>query len=215
MSLKLRKDEHIFLIGSKETQILGSKLPSLKQVFQVFFFNLRTVKLNIRESANLVIRECIIFWEKARIPTRAVQHCVNKLIKMYENWRNLQKNAKITGEIYRKKENEFIVILDSLFDIAHSDALNIIKIDVYKEFLINQRLPGRPGCLSCVDKKETIKENRREIVDSQISTAAIKKICNHLWYLSEEAAALSFFDESIPFETKHLMVEALKKKIIH
>jgi len=51
-----------------------------------------------------------------------------------------------------------------------------------------------------------------EIVDSQISTAAIKKICNHLWNLSEEAADLSFFDELIPFETKHLMVEALKKK---
>lgn len=163
MSLKLRKDEHIFLIRSQETQILGSKLPSLKQVYQVFFFNLRTVKLNIRESANLVIRECIIFWEKARIPTRAVQHCVNKLVKMYDNWRNLQKNAKITGKIYRKKENEFISILDSLFDIAHSDALNIIKIDVDKQFLINQRLPGRPGCLSGVDKKETIKENRREI----------------------------------------------------
>lgn len=163
MSLKLRKDEHIFLIGSQETQILGSKLPSLKQVFQVFFFNLRTVKLNIRESANLVIRECIIFWEKARIPTRALQHCVNKLIKMYDNWRNLQKNAKVTGEIYRKKENEFILILDSLFDIAHSDALNIMKIDEDKQFLINQRLPGRPGCLSGVDKKETIKENRREI----------------------------------------------------
>lgn len=61
MSLKLRKDEHIFLIGFKKTQILGSKLPSLKQVFKVFFFNLRTVKLNIRESANFVIRECIIF----------------------------------------------------------------------------------------------------------------------------------------------------------
>lgn len=55
------------------------------------------------------------------------------------------------------------MILDSLFDIAHLDALNIIKIDVDKEFLINQRLPGRPGCLSGVDKKETIKENRREI----------------------------------------------------
>ena len=51
-----------------------------------------------------------------------------------------------------------------------------------------------------------------EIVDSQISTAAIKKLCNHLWYLTDEAAALSFFDESIPFETKHLMVQALKTK---
>lgn len=151
MSLKLRKDELIFLIGFKETQILGSKLPSLKQVFQVFFFNLRTVKLNIPESANLVFRECIIFWEKARIPQGLynIVLILNKLIKMYEIWRNLQKNAKITSEIYRKKENEFI--LYSLFDIVHSNALYIIKIDVDKDFLINQRLPGRPGCLSGVD----------------------------------------------------------------
>jgi len=27
------------------------------------------------------------------IPTRAVQHCVNKLMKMYEHWRNLQKKC--------------------------------------------------------------------------------------------------------------------------
>jgi len=91
MSLKLQKDKHIFLIGSKETQILGSKFPSLKQVFQIFFLNLRTVKLNIRESANLVIRECIIFWEKARIPTRAVQHCVNELIKTGETYKKMLK----------------------------------------------------------------------------------------------------------------------------
>jgi len=46
-----------------------------------------------------------------------------------------------------------------------------------------------------------------EIVDSQIFTATIKKLCKHLWYLTEEAAALSFYDKSIPFETKHLMVK--------
>jgi len=48
-----------------------------------------------------------------------------------------------------------------------------------------------------------------EIVDSQISTAAIKELCIHLWYLTEEAAALSFFDGSITFEIKILMVKAL------
>lgn len=62
------------------------------------------------------------------------------------------------------------MILYSLFDIAHSDALNIIKIDEDKQFLINQRLFGRPGCLSGVNKKETIKENRREIRNLRDST---------------------------------------------
>jgi len=46
-----------------------------------------------------------------------------------------------------------------LFDIAHSDALKLIKIEVDKQFLINQRLPGRPGCLGGIDIKGAIKEN--------------------------------------------------------
>jgi len=33
-----------------------------------------------------------------------------------------------------------------------------------------------------------------------------------LWYLTEETNALSFFDDSIPLETKRQMVKALKKK---
>lgn len=130
MSVKLRNDNNIFLIGYMETQILGSKLPSLRQILQVFFFNVRTVKLNVQSSANLVVRECMIFWENTRIPTRAIQHCVIKLIKMYNNWRDVQKSFTKIGEIYRKKENEFVTLLDSLYDIAHLDALKLMKNDV-------------------------------------------------------------------------------------
>lgn len=48
-----------------------------------------------------------------------------------------------------------------LFEIAQSDALKIIKIEVDKQFLINQRLPGRPGCLVGKDIKGSIKENSK------------------------------------------------------
>jgi len=42
-----------------------------------------------------------------------------------------------------------------------------------------------------------------ETVDKDISKVSIKKICHHLWYSTEETAALSFFDDSIPaLETK-------------
>ncbi|XP_050525397.1 uncharacterized protein LOC126907777 [Daktulosphaira vitifoliae] len=63
MSVVLRNDNKIFLIGSLTTQILGSKLPSIGQVLKVFFYNLRIVNLTIRAKAVLTIRECNIFWE--------------------------------------------------------------------------------------------------------------------------------------------------------
>ena len=75
-------------------------------------------------SASLAVRECCIFWEKARILIRAVQHCIDKLINLYNEWRSLQKNSTKVGELYRLKENEFKNKLNLLYDIAHSDALN-------------------------------------------------------------------------------------------
>jgi len=38
----------------------------------------------------------------------------------------------------------------------------------------------------------------------------LKKKCGHLWYLSTEAAALSFFDIQILVNTKIKMIAALK-----
>lgn len=60
----------IFIVGDINHQITGAKLPSNRQVLAVLFFNIREVKFTIKESANLVVRECIIFWEKSRIPTK-------------------------------------------------------------------------------------------------------------------------------------------------
>lgn len=51
-------------------------------------------------------------------------------------------------------------------------------------------------------------------IDEEISSLAMKKIKNHLWYLSPECSALSFFDESIQVEMKRKMISALKKENI-
>ena len=50
--------------------------------------------------------------------------------------------------------------LDNLFDIAHADALERMKIEEDKMFLHRQREPGRLGCLAEVDKKKSEKEKR-------------------------------------------------------
>lgn len=129
-------------------------------MLSVLFYNLREVKLNVSESANLTVRECIIFWEKARIPTRPIQHCVKKLIDLYSSWRTLQKNSKKQQDIFKRREKEFEDSLDNLFDIAHADAFQLIKIEEDKLFLLRQREPGRVGYLGGIDKKLSEKEEK-------------------------------------------------------
>lgn len=161
MAVELRSNKKcVFSVGDVNYQITGAKLPSNRQVLAVLFFNIREVKLNVSESANLVIRECIIFWEKARIPTRAIPNCVKKLVDLHHAWRELQKNSKKIQDIYKRREEDFKNNLDNLFDIAHADALERMKIEEDKIFLQKQREPGRPGCLAGVDKKLAEKEER-------------------------------------------------------
>ncbi|GBN89290.1 hypothetical protein AVEN_260438-1 [Araneus ventricosus] len=138
MASNLRSgDRNIYLIGSERHQITGCKLSSNRQVLSGLFYNLHEVKLSIRESANLIVRECLIFWEKERIPTRATPHYVEKLMKMLKHWRNLQTSACRRSETQQENERNFISDLNNLFDIAHANALEIIKIEEIRKFLLS------------------------------------------------------------------------------
>ncbi|GBM87819.1 hypothetical protein AVEN_38488-1 [Araneus ventricosus] len=61
------------------------------------------------------------------------------------------------------RQQEFINNLDNLFDIAHADALQLMKIEEDRMFLQCQRVPGRPGHLGGVNKKRTDKEERARL----------------------------------------------------
>ena len=74
-----RADDNIYLIGYVTNQIVGSKLPSNRQVMSVLFYNLRRVKLNLLDNARLVIKELTVFLEKACIPTRYEQRSIENL----------------------------------------------------------------------------------------------------------------------------------------
>lgn len=47
-------------------------------------------------------------------------------------------------------------------------------------------------------------------MDPAVSATVLKKMQNHLWYLSEELVALAFFDPDVTFEEKRLMIERMK-----
>uniref|UniRef100_A0A8D8XUC3 Uncharacterized protein n=1 Tax=Cacopsylla melanoneura TaxID=428564 RepID=A0A8D8XUC3_9HEMI len=159
-----RQKDKIYLVGHMTHQITGSKLPSIGQVLRSLFYNQRHVKKSdIKESAKLTISEVLLFWEKAKIPTRQSQHCVSKLEKLYEEWRALQKSRlRVQSTRQKEKVEAFKSSLEDLFDIAHQDALAIMKVEEDKQFLLQQRQKGRPGSMIGVDLKLLRAEERRE-----------------------------------------------------
>lgn len=77
------------MIGRTSHQIVGAKLPSNRQVLQVLFQNIRFVymyKGEVEVSAKLALQAVMLFWEQARIPTRRIDKCQEKLVELYNKW---------------------------------------------------------------------------------------------------------------------------------
>ena len=67
----------------------------------------------------MAIREVSIFWEKARVPTRRTDHCVDTLLKLYDEWKCLRKNLTRTTGKEKERRDIFVETLNDLLDIAH------------------------------------------------------------------------------------------------
>ena len=74
----------------------------------------------------------------------------------------MQKLSKRKTEAQNKKVGDFVNQLDDLFDIAHANALYMIRIQEDKMFLLSQRQKGRPGCMLGVDYKLSLQEKKKE-----------------------------------------------------
>lgn len=150
-SIGLRSKTEIYLVGHPCHAIMGSKLPSKRQILSMYFFNTRNRKMQANASALLVADAAMIFWRQAAIPTRDRGDVRKKITALHEEWYALQKNAIRGGPAQANKEKTFVDQLDDLFDIAHADALTTTKNKEDVEFLKMQRQKGRQGCMIGVD----------------------------------------------------------------
>ena len=158
--METRGKAKIYLLGSYEREILGSKLPSYRQAFGHFLYLHKVEEMTVRDASRQAIEIVLAFWSKAGIQVRAVKHCIDKLETVFVDWKCLlkHKNRKTPG--HKLKENEFLERLDDLFDIAHSDALVMITIPEDRTILISQRQKGLPGSIGCLDKVENDRRQR-------------------------------------------------------
>lgn len=131
---KTRTNMELYAIDFRSHQIVTSKLPSIRDVLSVLFYNTRKVNLPIKQSARLVFCEISVFWQKARIPIIDEENCVRKIENLYEKYRKVQISSNRRSNI--GKENDFNRNSNDLFDIAHRDALKVMKIEQDKLFII-------------------------------------------------------------------------------
>lgn len=157
----LRSNNGHFLIGFEEKDIPSIKLPLLRQVLKPFLFHHCSNGLSIRESAKLVVKKVKEIWNRAHIDSREEKHCVDKLENHFKDWKNICKGKSRKTAAQTKRENHFTKQLDSLFDIAHSKALENCKHEEDRLFLIAQREEQHKGTMSGIDIITTRKKKRR------------------------------------------------------
>ncbi|GBM71784.1 hypothetical protein AVEN_79437-1 [Araneus ventricosus] len=71
------------------------------------------------------------------------------------------KELKKKRDIFMRREKEFKESLDNIFDIAHAEAFQLIKIEEDKVFLLGQRELGRVGCLGGIYSTACMPERTR------------------------------------------------------
>ena len=97
----------MWLIGSTSTEIVGSKLPSNRQILSRFLQLHRLESKTIQESAKTTTEELLVFWEKARVPTRQQYHIISKVKELFSEYQNLRKNASRRSGAQVAKEEKF------------------------------------------------------------------------------------------------------------
>jgi hypothetical protein len=114
-------------------------LPTLRDVLKVYFYHHTILAVSYKEAANVVIQKVCEIWNKARISTAESRNIVRKLDNLLIHYRNICRNKGHKTSSQHAKESEYATSVDQVFDIAHCDAMNLIRIDEDKRFLIGQR----------------------------------------------------------------------------
>ena len=168
MESSTRSKTKVYLLGSTKEFLSGTKLPSVGDVLRFYLYQLKTSTTK-HEAAVATLNEVRTFWDKARIPMRRVDNAVKQLEDLVKRWEGLKKNKARRTDTQVANEEALKDILNDLFDIAHQDALDMIKIGEDKAFLLAQREKGRRGLMVgldiCLVKKE---EAQAKKIESQL-----------------------------------------------
>lgn len=132
-----RKQTSKFLVGNPKWSLGGSKLPTNREVL-LHFFGIKDASEAVvgtfpsnEDLAYTTIDNVTAFWNMGRIKVKTRRHCMDQLMNLFNEWRNLKKNISRQSATEITKRDKFSQDLDKLFDIAAPDAIDEIQQNAY------------------------------------------------------------------------------------
>lgn len=113
-------------------------LPTKLDVMKTFCYYHKGLKKTISESAAITSEKLIVVWNKARIPPSFKTFIIFLIKKIFIDYLKLKKNKNTKKLFQNKKVEKFSTDMILSFDIAHTNAKDLIKIEEDTIFLINQ-----------------------------------------------------------------------------
>ena len=145
--------------------ITEARIPSKEQVLR-YYHHYRVMGKTASWSTKVVMEELFPFWSRAGIPTTTVTHACTNLSKLIKTNDELKKNKNKDSSKHRVDEETFKVVLQHIFDIAHSSLQRADVRDDGKELIRSQREDRSKSSMAGIDVvtvKKVQKQDKRQI----------------------------------------------------
>ncbi|XP_044578931.1 uncharacterized protein LOC123261403 [Cotesia glomerata] len=215
MSEQIGNRVYNYLIGFEIHNINNIKLPSCRDVLNLFMYKHQSLKLSIRASASSVISDTNAIWANLLIPTSRPQHSIKKLEKIHSDYMKLKNHRSRAKTSKRQRTNveQFSKRLDKLFDIANCAALKNLPKNL-QQFLTDCRKGNRNIHLPAIDvipeetsgnlsAMEVETPNNEEIGMKLSQQSSLNSFCSSISNSSELKRTCSDFEDTMPAPKKN------------
>ena len=158
-----RAETNVWLVGQllpNISEVNATQLPTAGIVLRRLYHSIRIRKLNLSQSCNEVSVEVMEFWILANIATTQLPNVVSRLKALYNKHDSLSRNKLRRNERQQFLESAFTASLAKLFDIAHSDCSQLIRIPQDLDFLEDQR-SVRKMAMGSEDREFKVRNEKR------------------------------------------------------
>lgn len=163
-----------YLIAPIEN-VPGSQLSS-EEVLGLSIYRIELNKKSVQEATNDVLKIVTELWSKARIPLQREDTILAKIEKLYKEFGSVKWNKGRAGSQVVREEDFKKRTIFFFFDVAATNALEILRNKEDKALLFAQKEPRRRGKMGYVDTQLAVMESRiaqrREQQESQRKRAA-------------------------------------------
>ena len=128
-SKSTRSTDNIWLLGHPCDILRGARLPSGREVLKNLMYYHRKQKMTISASAQRVYDNLMLFWLKSRLPVRHKANIILKIKDLYSQHVCLMKHRSRNNPKDQQNQVDYSVTLDSLFEISHSNSVELIRND--------------------------------------------------------------------------------------